>query len=236
MSRITIVYENHPHPTRLDLETGYGFAAVVELPNTKILFDTGWDGGLLLRNCKKLGVSLKDIDAIFISHGHWDHMGGLVWVLQESSPRYIYIPSDFSKAQPKEYARYVPDLEIIRVGDRRNLHELKSGLSSTGTWKTTGPIGEHALIIPQSDLQSNFLLVGCLHPGLKAFVTSAESALEGKIQTFIGGMHGFEDVDYLKSTWIQKIYAGHCTQHASLLQNVSNLQYFPLYVGLEIDL
>ena len=197
MSRITIVYENHPHPSRPDLETAHGFSALVELANTKILFDTGWDGGMLLRNCQKLGVNLQDIDAIFISHEHWDHMGGLVWVLQESSPKYIYIPSDFSKAQPEEYVRYVPDVKIIRVGERRILHELSPGIISTGTWKTTGRVGEHALVIPQTDSPDNLLLVGCLHPGLKAFVTAAESKMEGKIQTFIGGMHGFDDVDYL---------------------------------------
>ncbi|MHA1673383.1 MAG: MBL fold metallo-hydrolase, partial [Promethearchaeota archaeon] len=131
MGKITIVYENHPHPTRPELETGHGFAAVVELPHTKILFDTGWDGGMLLRNCQKLGVSLQDIDAIFISHGHWDHMGGLVWALQESSPKYIYIPGDFSKAQPEEYVRYAPNVKVIRVGDRRKLHELSPEISST---------------------------------------------------------------------------------------------------------
>ncbi|MHA1612580.1 MAG: MBL fold metallo-hydrolase, partial [Promethearchaeota archaeon] len=178
MSKITIVYENHPHPTRPELETGHGFAAVVELPHTKILFDTGWDGGMLLRNCKKLGVNLRDIDAIFISHGHWDHMGGLVWVLQDATPKNIYIPSDFSNFQPKEYARYVPDINVVRIGEGRILSELSSDISSTGTWKTTAPIGEHALILPHSTSQGNLLLVGCLHPGLRAFVSSAESELE----------------------------------------------------------
>jgi 7,8-dihydropterin-6-yl-methyl-4-(beta-D-ribofuranosyl)aminobenzene 5'-phosphate synthase len=44
----------------------------------KLLFDAGPEGAILLRNCKNLGVALEDVDAVAISHGHWDHMGGLL--------------------------------------------------------------------------------------------------------------------------------------------------------------
>jgi 7,8-dihydropterin-6-yl-methyl-4-(beta-D-ribofuranosyl)aminobenzene 5'-phosphate synthase len=43
-----------------------------------LLFDAGPEGALFLRNCRNLGVSLADIEAIAISHGHWDHMGALL--------------------------------------------------------------------------------------------------------------------------------------------------------------
>src|SRR5437870_6946116 len=44
----------------------------------KLLFDAGPEGALYLRNCQNLGVSLADVEAIAISHGHWDHMGALL--------------------------------------------------------------------------------------------------------------------------------------------------------------
>ena len=44
----------------------------------KVLFDAGPEGALFLRNCQNLGVRLGDVEAIAISHGHWDHMGALV--------------------------------------------------------------------------------------------------------------------------------------------------------------
>jgi 7,8-dihydropterin-6-yl-methyl-4-(beta-D-ribofuranosyl)aminobenzene 5'-phosphate synthase len=44
----------------------------------KLLFDAGPEGPLFLRNCQNLGVSLADVEAIAISHGHWDHMGALL--------------------------------------------------------------------------------------------------------------------------------------------------------------
>ena len=49
----------------------------------KLLFDTGPEGPLYLRNCRNLGVSLTDVDAIAVSHGHWDHMGALLDAVDE---------------------------------------------------------------------------------------------------------------------------------------------------------
>ena len=43
-----------------------------------LLFDAGPEGGVFLRNCRNLGVSLVDVAAIAVSHGHWDHMGALL--------------------------------------------------------------------------------------------------------------------------------------------------------------
>jgi 7,8-dihydropterin-6-yl-methyl-4-(beta-D-ribofuranosyl)aminobenzene 5'-phosphate synthase len=44
---------------------------------TRSLFDVGPDGNLWLDNAAKLGVVLADIDAVFLSHWHFDHSGGL---------------------------------------------------------------------------------------------------------------------------------------------------------------
>jgi 7,8-dihydropterin-6-yl-methyl-4-(beta-D-ribofuranosyl)aminobenzene 5'-phosphate synthase len=49
--------------------------------HVKLLFDAGPEGALFLRNCQNLGVSLGDVETIAVSHGHWDHMGALVDVL-----------------------------------------------------------------------------------------------------------------------------------------------------------
>ncbi len=42
-----------------------------------LLFDTGTEGAAFLRNCRNLGVDLGQIEAIAVTHGHWDHMGAL---------------------------------------------------------------------------------------------------------------------------------------------------------------
>src|SRR5688572_2436702 len=43
-----------------------------------LLFDAGPEGSTFLRNAKILGIDLSSIDAVVLSHGHWDHGGGLL--------------------------------------------------------------------------------------------------------------------------------------------------------------
>jgi 7,8-dihydropterin-6-yl-methyl-4-(beta-D-ribofuranosyl)aminobenzene 5'-phosphate synthase len=47
----------------------------------KMLFDAGPEGELLIRNAKNLGIAWDDVEEIGVSHGHWDHMGALIAVL-----------------------------------------------------------------------------------------------------------------------------------------------------------
>ena len=42
-----------------------------------LLFDTGPEGAIFIRNCTNLGVALGEVEAIAVSHGHWDHMAAL---------------------------------------------------------------------------------------------------------------------------------------------------------------
>ncbi|HEY3908556.1 MAG TPA: MBL fold metallo-hydrolase [Stellaceae bacterium] len=42
-----------------------------------LLFDTGPEGAIFLRNCANLGIALGEVEAIAVSHGHWDHMAAL---------------------------------------------------------------------------------------------------------------------------------------------------------------
>ncbi len=42
-----------------------------------LLFDTGTEGAAFLRNCRNLAIDLGTVEAIAVTHGHWDHMGAL---------------------------------------------------------------------------------------------------------------------------------------------------------------
>ena len=53
-----------------------GLSFFIETTGKKILFDTGLSG-LFLTNAEKIGVSLRDLDFLVLSHGHIDHTGGL---------------------------------------------------------------------------------------------------------------------------------------------------------------
>ena len=71
--KITIVYDNNAQE---GLKCGWGFSCLIETGTNNILFDTGWDGHLLLENMEKLGIDPQIIDTLVLSHQHWDHIGG----------------------------------------------------------------------------------------------------------------------------------------------------------------
>jgi 7,8-dihydropterin-6-yl-methyl-4-(beta-D-ribofuranosyl)aminobenzene 5'-phosphate synthase len=60
----------------------WGLSMLIEADNTKILFDTG-AGASTVHNAELMDIEFKDIDRIVISHGHYDHTGGLREVLQK---------------------------------------------------------------------------------------------------------------------------------------------------------
>ena len=74
--RITIIYDNVVY--KEGLQDDWGFSCLVEIENTPtILFDTGANGSYLLYNMAKLHIDPNSIDEVFISHSHFDHVGGL---------------------------------------------------------------------------------------------------------------------------------------------------------------
>jgi len=86
--RITALVENSVEKRRLLAEHGLSFW--IELESANILFDTGQ--GLALRhNARQLGIDLEEADAIALSHGHYDHTGGLEHILQDSNRKKIYV-------------------------------------------------------------------------------------------------------------------------------------------------
>jgi 7,8-dihydropterin-6-yl-methyl-4-(beta-D-ribofuranosyl)aminobenzene 5'-phosphate synthase len=99
-TRITILCENTAGPGRGILGE-HGFSALIETAGSRCLFDTG-QGGTLLQNAAALGIDLARLDTIMLSHGHYDHTGGLVDALSICGPVDVRChPDIFSK----RYAR-----------------------------------------------------------------------------------------------------------------------------------
>ncbi len=67
----------------------HGFACYLETPQGNYLFDTG-QGNTIINNARVLGKNLADIKALMLSHGHYDHTGGLEQVLECNSEVDIY--------------------------------------------------------------------------------------------------------------------------------------------------
>ena len=79
--KITNVY-NDIVPEGSEFIADHGVAFYIETSEKTVLFDTGAKGNILLHNMKKLNLNPNAIDIIVLSHGHWDHSGGIIGLLQ----------------------------------------------------------------------------------------------------------------------------------------------------------
>lgn len=85
-AKLTILVDNQATG---GLGAEHGLSVWVEAAGRRILFDTG-QGNVLAGNAAKLGVELERTDALVISHGHYDHTGGLALVVQRAPHAELY--------------------------------------------------------------------------------------------------------------------------------------------------
>lgn len=71
-------------------EAAHGLSFYVETKNHKLLFDTS-PSEVVLRNAQKLGVDLTAVDTVILSHGHYDHSGGIIAFMELNPNAKIYM-------------------------------------------------------------------------------------------------------------------------------------------------
>jgi 7,8-dihydropterin-6-yl-methyl-4-(beta-D-ribofuranosyl)aminobenzene 5'-phosphate synthase len=194
--KITILYDNESQIEHL--RPDWGFSCLVEIEDApKILFDTGANGSILLQNMKKLNIDPKSIDKIFISHDHWDHVGGLSDFLKVNKNTNVYVPGS-SK---------FPKINVISVTKPT---KIQDNVFSTGELQGI----EQSLTVKTK--KGTAVIVGCSHPGVRSILNAASQF--GRIYALIGGMHGFREFDLIKD--LEMICPCHCTQHKSEIKKL----------------
>lgn len=77
---ISVLLENRPnHNAKSSLRAKAGLSLFIQDENDSILFDTGPDDSFL-HNAGLMGVDLTCLTAAVLSHGHYDHCGGVPWL------------------------------------------------------------------------------------------------------------------------------------------------------------
>ena len=205
---ITIIYDNNEYDERL--ETAWGFSCLVEGLEKTILFDTGGDSAMLLRNMRKLGIDPQDVEVIVISHIHYDHLGGLPGFLEENKEVTVYLP-EYLPESIKDTVRE-SGAELVEVREPVKICERAYSTGELGDW-----IKEQSLAI-ETD-KGLVVITGCAHPGVVNVVREAKKLRGSDVHLVLGGFHlcwlnalqikGI--VDGVKKEGVEKVAPCHCS-------------------------
>jgi len=191
------------------LEPAWGLAVYLEAEGTRVLFDTGPEPVVLERNSELLRTRLNDLDFVFLSHEHADHVGGLPYVADLNPGLEVYIPAGASKS----LRRWIEDLGL-RAVCVRGVREISEGIYSSG--EVCSGICEHALVVRTRG--GLLVLTGCAHPGVRPLIERAR-ALDKRVLMLLGGLHlagaGLTELEsvarYMAEIEIDTVLPLHCS-------------------------
>ncbi|MBK5970838.1 MULTISPECIES: MBL fold metallo-hydrolase [Thiorhodovibrio] len=216
--QIQLLYDNIPGAP--GTRALWGFSAMIEFgpegERQRLLFDTGSNGRVLLANMAALGVTPTGIHWLFLSHQHWDHIGGLDSILELNPDIQCVLHQGFSKHLLADLL----DLGIRCLIVDDDPLEFVPDIHSTGLVASEPP--EHALVLQTPDGAA--VISGCAHPGMSALVAKANGFLPTPVRWAIGGFHLMyadaaaiaQEIRTLGDLGIKDVLATHCTGEAGI--------------------
>ena len=206
--RITVVYDNNPYQE--GLTASWGFACVIKGAEKTILFDTGGDSAVLLKNMQQLGIDPKKIDVVVLSHIHGDHVGGLNGFLQENTNVTVYLPATFPPGFKESLKR--TGIKTVEVNEPVRICKGVYSTGVLGNW-----IREQALIV--STDRGMIVITGCAHPGIVHILQTVKELNADNILLVMGGFHlGAmrkpqleEIIANFRKLGVEKVGPCHCT-------------------------
>lgn len=208
--RIVTLIENYVFQQGLIAE--HGLSIYIETENSKILFDTG-QSGLFLQNAQKLGIDIENIDSLVLSHGHYDHTGGLYLFLERNSKakvfakNSIFVPKYGSKTRfigtpdniellknrivyvdaITEIAENVFIMPDIPLSDLTDTHF--EGMSQKIEDKFVPDVFDDELFLVLKQNEQINIVTACSHRGITNICKSAIEQFKLPIGLILGGFH-----------------------------------------------
>ncbi|MFA5294634.1 MAG: MBL fold metallo-hydrolase [Methanoregulaceae archaeon] len=214
MELVTLVENNPGHP---GLRHQHGLALLIRSGGRQILFDTGQDG-TFLENAAMLGIDIRDVGITILSHGHYDHGGGLgaFLAMNTASPVYLRRGAD-GEFYARDFLRYryngLDSSLFSRFPDRfiwvESDQEIAPGIHLLTSFERhyALPAGNRRLLVKRQnryekdpfshelllviDEQDGIVVVtGCGHSGILNMLPAAQKRFPDKpLKAVIGGFH-----------------------------------------------
>lgn len=248
--KITALLDNETSNDKMKVE--HGLSLYIETETCNLLFDTG-QTDLFAQNAEVLGADLSRVDAAIISHGHYDHGGGLKRFMNLNKTAPVYVHNLAFEPYYNGTERYIgldpslkPNDRFVFTGDETVINENAKLFSCAGRKRKYGNFGRGLnvkrgdVFVPDEFLHEQYLLLtengrrvlvsGCSHKGILNLIEWFEP------DCFIGGFHFFKvepggelaaAAGFLNSFPVE-YYACHCTGLKQFLymKNIMNRLHY----------
>lgn len=248
--RITALLENTTE--RDDMQVEHGLSLYIETQTHKILFDMG-QTDLFAKNAAALGIDLSAVDLAVLSHGHYDHGGGLQAFLRfnDTAPVYAnrfvfephynalnnYIGLDTTLVESSriqfsgEICSLAPGLTLYSCNEHPRFCDLGSfGLTVLeGNSHVPDDFRHEQYLLIEED-SKKVLISGCSHKGIQNIMKWFAP------DVLVGGFHfmkltpgdALDRAAKELNKYSTRYFTGHCTgaeQYAYLKERMEHLEY-----------
>lgn len=217
MAKITCVVDNNARKDS-NLKSEHGVSFWIEIHGQVVLFDTGQTSQVFAHNLNELEKDVRGLDALALSHAHYDHTGGLDVILAAGKKIPLYALEDLfrqryslHKGVYKEIGiaytlEHLQEFFTMRLSDRPQ--EIVPNLWTTGaiTERPERVGGSEHLLIRSGDgwLPDSYnddmslviktkaglvLICGCCHAGILNTLLHVEREFQARVKMVIGGSH-----------------------------------------------
>jgi 7,8-dihydropterin-6-yl-methyl-4-(beta-D-ribofuranosyl)aminobenzene 5'-phosphate synthase len=183
---------------RDDLLTEPGVSYFVKTNSQNILLDVGYNvrkthPSPLLHNMNALGININDIDSIFFSHAHGDHLGGVAHHKNHtfglsSGP----VELKGQKVYATEELKPSPENSNVEMVLVKEAMVIDKGISSLGPHPRNlyamGIIREHSLVVNMKG-KGLVVIIGCGHQTIEVIIKKVKETYDEPIYAIIGGLH-----------------------------------------------
>jgi len=176
------------------------------------------------------------IEAVILSHMHWDHIGCLLYVIAAKPGVDVYAPAAFSRGFLRDVRARAHAVVETRLATRVAEH----------VWTTEvlqDPFLEQALYVDSAE--GIVVVTGCAHPGVVELVRSAQRVSDKTVHAVLGGFHmtGMgqgeiaQVVDGLRDLGVHRVGPCHCSGDAArdAMREAFGSDYLDIGVGSQLS-